>query len=219
MIDIRNFDAVIFDMDGLLLDSERIFYRSFLDACKTHGIAEQHEVFFKMVGQNLAAGQAILRTKLQGIHDFETFEKTWDTHADAANEREGFPLKSGTREVLQALAERGLPAAVATSTRTARARFKLDANNITHHFAHIIGGDQVANSKPAPDVFLRAAYALGATPSRCLALEDSKNGVLAALAAGMTTIQIPDLIPHCDELKAAGALKMDSLCEFLGVLR
>jgi HAD superfamily hydrolase (TIGR01509 family) len=219
MIDIRNFDAVIFDMDGLLLDSERIFYRSFLDACNTLGIAEQPEVFFEMVGQNLAAGQAILQMRLQGTSNLEAFEKAWDAHADAANEREGFPLKSGVREVLQTLAARGMPAAVATSTRTARARFKLDANSITHHFAHIIGGDQVIKSKPAPDIFLRAAQALGAVPSRCLALEDSKNGVLAALAAGMTTIQIPDLIPHCDALQAAGALKMDSLLDFLKVLR
>ncbi len=218
MIDIRNFDAVIFDMDGLLLDSERIIFQCFLEACKTSGIPQQPDVFLAMVGQNFHACQHVLRTRLQGIEDFDAFEKTWDVHAQEANEREGFPLKAGAREVLAALAARKIPAAVATSTRTERARYKLDANHITHHIAHIIGGDQVEKSKPAPDIFLRAAAALGVAPARCLALEDSKNGVHAALAAGMVTIQIPDLIPHCEALRSAGALKMESLNELLGYL-
>ncbi len=219
MIDIRNFDAVIFDMDGLLLDSERIIFQCFLQACVTRGIPEQPEVFLAMVGQNSAACQRLLHTRLQGTVDVAAFEKAWDAHAIDANEREGFPLKTGVKVVLETLRAREIPLAVATSTATPRARFKLDANHITQHFAHIIGGDQVAQSKPAPDIFLRAAQSLGVPPARCLALEDSKNGVFAALAAGMTTIQIPDLIPHCDELRSAGALKMDSLHEFLGYLR
>jgi HAD superfamily hydrolase (TIGR01509 family) len=219
VIDIRNFDAVIFDMDGLLLDSERIIFQCFLEACKTSGIPEQPEVFLAMVGQNFDACQIVLRTQLKGIDDFEAFDKTWDAHAQQANAREGFPLKAGAKEVLAALTARKLPMALATSTHTARARFKLDANNITHHFSYLIGGDQVIKSKPAPDIFLHAAQSLGVAPARCLALEDSKNGAIAALAAGMTTIQIPDLIPHCDELRNAGALRMESLMEFLGYVR
>jgi HAD superfamily hydrolase (TIGR01509 family) len=219
MIDIRNFDAVIFDMDGLLLDSERIIFQCFLAACRSSGIPEQPAVFLAMVGQNFDACQQVLRTQLKGITDFEAFDQMWEAHAQRANEREGFPLKSGAKEVLAALSARKMPIALATSTRTERARFKLDANKVTHYFAHLIGGDQVANSKPAPDIFLRAAQALGVAPARCLALEDSKNGVLAALTAGMTTIQIPDLIPHSEELRNAGALKMESLTEFLGYVQ
>ena len=219
MIDIRNFDAVIFDMDGLLLDTERVFFNAFLDACESLGVPKQPEVFLRLMEQNHAAVQTILRERLIGVTDLSAFETHWDELANKTMQRDGIALKPGVQELLAALHVHPKRMAVATSTRTPRALWKLKGHNITHFFAHIIGGDQVAKSKPAPDIYLHAANALGVAPARFLALEDSKNGVLAALAAGMTTIQIPDLIPRCNELRDAGALKMDSLLDLVKLVR
>jgi len=104
----------------------------------------------------------------------------------------GYPLKPGTVEILTYLQDRGLPCAVATSSTTSVA-VKLNDNHIDHFFRHVVSRDQVARGKPRPDIYLEAAKRLGAAPARCLAVEDSKPGLLSALAAGMNVVHIPDI--------------------------
>jgi beta-phosphoglucomutase-like phosphatase (HAD superfamily) len=103
--------------------------------------------------------------------------------------------------------------AVATSTRTKRATEKLGDAGLLDYFKIVIGGDQVEQGKPDPEIYLKAASALSSAPSRCLALEDSANGVKAAVAAGMTVVQIPDLVPPSDELLQLGHIVLSSLAD------
>jgi HAD superfamily hydrolase (TIGR01509 family) len=104
---------------------------------------------------------------------------------------------TGVAEFLDHLSTRGLPRAVATNSHTVNARRKLGEAGIAHHFdpGHVVGFDLVPAPKPAPDVFVDAARRLGVDPRRCLAFEDSDTGVVAALAAGMTVVQVPDMRP------------------------
>src|SRR5207253_2615312 len=109
-----------------------------------------------------------------------------------------------------------IPVAVATSTKSARAMQKLGDAGIGGRFKAVIGGDQVENSKPHPDIYLKAAAALGVLAEKCLALEDSENGVRSAFSAGMTVIQVPDLVEPSEALRSLGHVILGSLREVPG---
>lgn len=207
----RQFDAVIFDMDGLLLDSERIALAAFVKACEHFKLGDQKDLFIRCVGTNEVLGEAVLREGLQGKADPLEFGRLWDArYLDAISSRP-IPLKPGVLELLDELREAGIPRAVATSTSSARAREKLQRAGVLDRFDAIVGGDQVRASKPHPEIYIAAAAALGVKPEKCLALEDSENGVRAALGAGMTVIQIPDLVEPSAALCALGHVILRSL--------
>ena len=205
------FSAVIFDMDGLLLDSERIALAAFDAACEHFAIGEQRQVFMRCVGTNEAAGDEVLKEGLTGKADHVAFARVWDEKYTAATSGAAIPLKEGALELLEHLRALGVPAAVATSTTRERAQQKLRDAGILDRFQVVVGGDQVAKSKPHPDIYLHAAGLLRVDPRECLALEDSENGVRAALNAGMTVIQVPDLVPPSPELTALGHIILDTL--------
>jgi HAD superfamily hydrolase (TIGR01509 family) len=208
---VKQFDAVIFDMDGLLLDTERIALACFHETCEHFGIGNDTELFMRCVGTNAAFGERVLSEGLQGKVDHFCFAEMWDAKYVRRTSNAPIPLKDGAAELLEKLAAAGLPLAVATSTASTRAVQKLKAAGIFARFAAVVGGDQVPNSKPHPDIFLKAAEALGVRPEKCLALEDSENGVRSATAAGMTVVQIPDLVTPSPALCGLGHLILDSL--------
>lgn len=212
----KRFHAVIFDMDGLLLDTERIALLTFLEACEHFGIGAQTEVFNRCIGTNEALGLAILEAGLEGKADHVEFRRVWEGRYVAATTHRPIPLKDGAADLLERLASRSLPLAVATSTNTPRATQKLRDAGILDRFDAIIGGDQVARSKPNPDIYLKAAATLGVAPGKCLALEDSENGVRAALSAGMTVVQIPDLVEPAPHVRELGHIVLASLREVAG---
>ncbi len=209
-LSLLHFDAIIFDMDGTLIDSERPIQQAFHDTCHARGLIHQPDVFTSLVGLGMAAGEALLRERLQGETDIDAFSAEWERHTLIRNGA-GIPLKPGAHSFLDWLDAQKTPAAIATSTRRARAQLKLDFLGVTTRFAHIVCGDEITNGKPAPDIFLEAARRLGIAPARCLAIEDSANGVRAATAAGMTTIHIPDVVPHSAEIAALGGVYMESM--------
>lgn len=184
--------AVVFDMDGLLLDTERLSRAAYVETCRAFRLDVDEELFLSLVGLNHAAGSARLAEGLAGIADAGLFDRHWQqAFADLLSA--GIPVKPGADDLLEGLAGAGIPFAIATSTRTETALRHLAAAGIGRHFDIVVGGDQVPRGKPAPDIYLEAAARLGARPERCAAFEDSENGVRAAMAAGMTTVQIPDL--------------------------
>ena len=195
--------AVIFDMDGLLLDSERVVLRGFEAACDELGCVVGFDVFARMIGRNYRSSRPILEEALAGQVAIETFEAVCRRHVQAIFE-DGVPVKSGVIDLLARLRKIDMPMAVATSTETARAREKLKKAELLEAFQHVVGGDQVERSKPDPDIYLEAARRLSANPAASVALEDSENGVRAAHAAGMTVIQVPDLIQPSDSLRMLG---------------
>lgn len=207
----RQFRGVIFDMDGLLLDTERIALAAFNRTCAGFNLPCREDLFMLCLGTNQARGREVLQEGLRGLVDHSLFEETWDRHYLELTTNEAVPLKPGASELLEHVASLRIPAAVATSTRTSRARDKLRSAGILEKFEAIVGGDQVEKSKPAPDIYLRAAEVLNAEPRACLALEDSENGVRAALAAGMTVVQIPDLVAPSQALRSLGHVVLQSL--------
>jgi HAD superfamily hydrolase (TIGR01509 family) len=201
--------AVIFDMDGLMLDSERAIIGCLAEAARELGHDLPEMLWLSMVGHS----EAVCRHLLD--------EAVGETQRDLILRRShvlydavvaaGVPHRPGILAMLDFLQTRGIPRAVATSTRRPLALKKLEASGLLPRFDAICTSSDVEHPKPAPDVYLLAARSLGVDPTQCLVLEDSPTGVRAALAAGMYPIQIPDLIEPDDAVRALGHLILPSL--------
>ncbi len=209
----KNFAAVIFDLDGLLLDSERLILETFQATCQELSIPDLSDLFKRCIGANMQVGQAILKAGMEGIIDFEHFNKSWKSRYALILNGDPIPEKQGASDLLNHISSLGLPMVVATSSQTERALLKLEKSNLLHHFKDVVGGDQVERSKPNPDIFLQAANKAGMPATECLAFEDSDNGVRAAVAAGMTVIQVPDLVQPSPELLELGHIVLPSLMD------
>ncbi|WP_294532729.1 HAD family phosphatase [uncultured Rhodoblastus sp.] len=207
----RNIKAVIFDMDGLMLDSERLAIQSLKRAGASMGLDFTQNMVLGCIGLNTASSNAFLaRAMGRPISETALFSAF---HADyeATLEREGIPVKAGLIELLEFLKSARIRLAVATSTATALAERKLAKVGILHNFEFIVGGDAVERGKPAPDPYLLAAKRLDVDVEYCLALEDSDNGARSALAAKMKLIIVPDLKAPEQNLKSRATACLDSL--------
>lgn len=205
--------AVIFDMDGLLIDSERIAFEAFIEACTCFDFEADPSVYLRCIGSNAARTREILLEGYGESFPAEKIERYWtEIYMKAAYDKP-VPLKKGVNRLLRYLQEAALPMAVATSTAYGIAERKLTNAGIIEYFQLITGGDQVSKSKPDPEIYLLAAQRLGVAPGRCLALEDSDNGVRAAYAAGMDVVQVPDLVKPSESLLHLNHLIVDSLEE------
>ena len=203
-------DAVIFDMDGLLIDSERLARVSTLAVSEQLGHPIPESVAMRMIGLGSDALERMLRDELGAQFPLTPFRDAWNAHYGALV-AQGVPVKPGVVEALTALAAANVPCAVATSTQTSLAQHKLEKSGLLHHFAFVAGRDTVAHGKPAPDLYLHAAKQLGHRAERCWAFEDSLPGLTAAAASGARTHWVPDLAHiHTTDLPA-GVEKIDSL--------
>ena len=186
--------AVIFDMDGLLLDTETLSFESFIATAARHDLDVGIDDYRDMIGLNAATGIDILRAMLPQHLDAVAFKNEWlDVYRQLL--LDDVPVKAGAHAFLASLHEMDMPRAVATSSSGQKARAILQKTGLMSYIQYVTGGDEVPTGKPAPDVYLDAAHKLGIGTGDCLALEDSNNGTTAALAAGMKVIQIPDLAP------------------------
>jgi HAD superfamily hydrolase (TIGR01509 family) len=191
--------AVIFDMDGLLIDSERVILDCWRETAVAQSLDLKDSLWLSMVGLH-DKGCAELLNGLLGAERAERLTFECKRRYDLLVE-DGLPLKAGARELLQDLFDLGVPLAVATSTRGERARIKLARSGIggiDRFFSHVVTSSDVAHAKPAPDLYLLAAQRLEVPPGECVALEDSEFGVRAAAAAGIRVIQVPDMVPATD---------------------
>jgi len=202
--------AVIFDMDGLLIDSERLARASTLAVSEQLGHPIPETVAMRMIGLGNDALERMLRDELGAKFPLTQFRNTWNEHYGALV-AQGVPVKAGVLEALTALAAANVPCAVATSTQTRLAHHKLEKAGLLHHFSFVVGRDAVVHGKPAPDLYLHAAKQLGHRAERCWAFEDSLPGLTAAAASGARTHWVPDLAHiHVDDLPE-GVETIDSL--------
>ena len=184
--------AVILDMDGLMLDTEPISLRAWRQVSRELGHELNDGICDRMIGLNLVASKELLIRHFGDSFPADELGRLATARYQEYLEAGGVPHKPGLVEFIRFLDERNIARAVATSTATELATYKLRQAGVLHHFEIVVGGDQVSRGKPEPDVFLMAASRLGHRPIDCVVLEDSEPGILAAVAAGMKPILIPD---------------------------
>ena len=184
--------AVLFDMDGLLIDSERIAIASVQHAATEIGHEIPEHVAHRLIGLGRDNGSVVLTHWLGAAFPVAQFWQTW--FADYQRRvAQGVPAKPGAKKALETLRKVGIVCAVATSTETTHARFKLEKAGLLDHIAAVVGRDLVKHGKPAPDLYLQAALKLRVAAHECWAFEDSLPGLTAALAAGTRAHWVPDL--------------------------
>lgn len=197
--------AVIFDMDGLLLDTERLHQQAYGLALAEMTLPPDPQLFLDLIGLPEPDGDTVLQQRLPRHLDVLRFKSVWAAYFSEMI-ADHVPLKPGVSQVLDILAQTGMPMAIATSTKRSAAIALLHKAAILDRFAVLVCGDEVMQGKPALDIYLAAASALGKHPTECVAFEDSSNGVRAAVAAGLITVQVPDLVAPPAEIIALGHL-------------
>lgn len=186
------YDAVVFDLDGTLIDTESLCNAAGVEACANLGLPVTLPFFESLAGIDDRTRARLIEEHLGTPVELAAFLEEWDRLC-TLRFQEGIPVKAGAVDLLERLAAAGVPLALATSSRRGPAAEKLAASDLGRHFRTVVTFDDVAAPKPAPDAYLLAAERLGADPRRCLAFEDSETGARAAHAAGLTVVQVPDL--------------------------
>lgn len=186
--------GAIFDMDGLLLDTERLYQESWMEMAKQFGQTPNPAFPAAVSG---ASGQGVLEIirRYYPAVDPCAFRAGCIRRVDEILDRQGPPEKPGVRELLGLLRARGLKIAVASSSARERILSNLRRVGIAAAFDAVVSGQEVLQGKPEPDIFLLAAERIGCPPERCYVFEDSVNGVRAGMAAGCVTVMVPDLTP------------------------
>jgi HAD superfamily hydrolase (TIGR01509 family) len=190
----RPFDAVIFDLDGTLIDTETLCNETGVEACQNLGYPVSMAFFETLAGIHDLERARLIGREVGAEIDTARFYAEWDRLC-AIRFQAGIPLKPGAVELLTRLAGLDLPMAVATSSRRQPAMDKITMAGLAPWFRTVVTFDDVTAAKPAPDPYLLAAGRLATPPSRCIAFEDSETGARSAFAAGLTVVQIPDIHP------------------------
>ncbi|MBS0547212.1 MAG: HAD family phosphatase [Proteobacteria bacterium] len=193
--------AALFDMDGLLIDSEAIYIKAMQAAARSLDREMSLDFCHSMIGIPRAECNVMIQELYGEGFDIHELRAVYSEHVRRMME-ERVPIKAGVVEVLDLLAARGLPCGVATSALRATAESHLGRAGLLPRFATLVARDDVERAKPFPDIYLEAARRLGVPPGNCLAFEDSSPGLTAAHAAGTMAIMVPDILQPSDEVRA-----------------
>jgi len=211
--------AVIFDMDGLMLDTERVERTAFQRAAADFGFQSLEELYIRTIGRNWPDTKRIFAEALGEQFPYDEIRKKWGQYTEEYIAEFGVAEKPGLRELLAFLEMAALPRAVATSTIRVKAVALLQRSNLLHHFATVVGGDEVSAGKPDPAIFLAAAKRLSVEPDRCRVLEDSAPGIQAAHEAGMIPVLVPDTVQPTAETLARTYRVCSSLSDTIELFR
>ena len=203
--------AVIFDMDGVIFDSERACYNSFKEVCEDEGYPFIEQVYLDCIGVNLKRCQEIFEEAYGAEFDFAQYYALVRRKMRELR----FDIKLGVHEIFAYIKEKQIPTALASSTREESVRRMLNDAGLLAYFDAIVCGDMVSHSKPHPEIFLTAAEKLGFPAEKCYVIEDSFNGIRCAHNAGMHPIMVPDILQPDEEIKGLAEVVLPSLTEVI----
>lgn len=209
--------GAIFDMDGLMFDSERLVCSIWQEMMDENGYKFNVDIFKNTIGLRQDKSKKFY-TSLYGVDfDYDGFKKQSRQRFYKRIEKDGVPIKKGLFELLDFLKDNNIKMAVATSTSAKTALKVIKKAGVYDYFDSFVCGDDVKNGKPHPEVFLTAAERIGVPPEECVAFEDSINGIKSAFAANMTTVMVPDFLQPTDEIKNKISFLCNSLDEAIDI--
>lgn len=207
--------SVIFDMDGVIFDSERLILDCWEKVGEKYGVTGIRQVFTECIGTNNRKTQEIVYAHYGESFPYEEFRKEASVFFQEYMKDKGLPVKKGVRELLQYLKAEEIPIGLASSTRQAVVEEELRQAGLHDFFQVIMGGDQLKRSKPEPDIYLMTCEKMGCLPENTYAIEDSHNGIRSAYSAGMMPIMVPDLLQVTDEMKEKSVAIFDDLLQVM----
>lgn len=211
--------ALLFDMDGLLLDSERVVQESWNAAGEALGYGKVGEHIYNTLGMNVAGRKEYFNNVFGTGFPYEEFQKLSRKAFFNVADQEGIPLKPGAKELIFYAKQMGYKVGLVTSSRKEYAVDVLKKAGIFSYFDGCIFGDMVSKSKPDPEIYEKGCKMLGEEPEWCIAFEDAPAGVIAASAAGIDVVMVPDLVQADDAIRMRTWKVLDSLDEAIGLLR
>ena len=213
------FQAVVFDMDGLMFDSERMIQRSWDVVGVKMGFGKMGKDIYHTLGLNNAERERYFKSAYGEDFPYLEFRENYRAEVARDTRENGTPVKKGLYELLEVLKEKQMKLAVATSSSYENTVELLKETKVYSYFQEIVTGNMVEHSKPAPDIYQKACEKLGVLPEHALALEDSYNGIRSGYAAGMKVIMIPDLLTDSSCVDDLLFAKMGSLAEVAEAFR
>ena len=213
------YQAVVFDMDGVIFDTERLVIEFWKEVAKKHNIPNIEHTCIQCLGTNRVRTREIFLENYGADFPFDPYRaevtELFDTHYKGVP----LPTKPGIRELLNYLQEQDIKVGLASSTAQHLVRDEIGTAGLLPYFQTLVCGDMVEHSKPAPDIFLKACEILNADPTKSIAIEDSFNGIRSAHCAGMTPIMVPDQVQPTDEIRTLAFHVMPSLVDVLNWLK
>ena len=213
-----NYEAVVFDMDGVIFDSERAVMNCWLELAQKYNIKDIEKPYFACVGTTMTRTREIMLETYGEDFPYDEYARKSSLMYHEKYDGGKLPMKPGVMELLSYLKEKGKKIALASSTRRETVTNQLRWAGIIDYFDVIICGDMVARSKPAPDIFLKACQELGVSPENTYAIEDSYNGIRAAHAGQLRPIMVPDLLEANDEMRGMAECVCDNLNDVIDYL-
>ncbi len=210
--------GVLFDMDGVVIDTEKLYTRFWMEACHFYGFPMTREQALKMRAANAQLSEENLHSFFGPTVDYKKCRTKRIELMDAFIEAHGVETKPGITELLDMLNAKGIPAAITSSAPKERIKQHLASVNLLHRFSTICSGHDVPCGKPAPDIYLHGAACLGLKPEECLAIEDSPTGIESAYRAGTFPVMVPDQDQPSEETLAMCSARADSLLDVIDLL-
>lgn len=205
--------GVVFDLDGLLLDTERMYWKSFDTAALAADLDFPEDFYIELVGGPEARTHALMQERFGPEFSIPEFEQAWREQFHIIVDSGLIAPKAGAIEMLSMLNERDVPIAVATSSHRELVEQTMKAAAIRDYFQHIVCGDEVVNGKPSPDIYLAACDRIQQSPHQCMAFEDTEIGMSAAIAAGLRCVLVPDMKQPTDQGLAKALERFPSLLD------
>lgn len=212
------YKAVVFDMDGVIFDSERAVMQCWKEVASRHNIPDIEKAILACTGTTMVRTREIMLNLYGADFPYDEYAKESSAIFHSRYDGGRLPMKQGVKELLSFLKEHGKKIALASSTRQQVVTDELRDAGIIGYFDRIICGDMVSRSKLAPDIFLKACEELNVSPSDSYAIEDSYNGIRAAHAGGLHPIMVPDLLPADEEMQSLAEIVLPSLTSVMEYL-